>query len=148
MEVTAVTDKGGAVRLNSAHKVWASYAVAGVGNLPRSELFYAGVGLPDGRRINVFVNRETGLIVVDVIDADDNGGTEILRRNLGPQYLSDEQSVYANAMFQRMELPDSNWIKRHWRKRPSVLSYLEKRGYTRADAELLATWLREQNTPQ
>lgn len=38
--------------------------------------------LPDGRTVQFFVNVETNLVVVDVIDADAKGGIEILRRTI------------------------------------------------------------------
>ena len=82
MKVNAKTDKGGAVVLNEEHNVWASYAVARVGNQPPPEILYAGAMLDDGRRVQFFLNRETGLIVVDVIDADGSGGVEVLRRTV------------------------------------------------------------------
>ena len=37
------------------------------------------VRLPDRRIVELIVNPDTGLIVVDIIDADDKGGIEILR---------------------------------------------------------------------
>lgn len=43
---------------------------------------YAWQDLPDGRSLQFFVNVQTGLVVVDLIDADEEGGTEILRRNV------------------------------------------------------------------
>lgn len=42
-------------------------------------LFRAGITLPDGRAVQFFVNRSSGLIVADVIDKDGRGGREILR---------------------------------------------------------------------
>lgn len=84
MSVTILceSDKGGAVDLSRYHKVWASYAVASVGSQPAPEILYAGVGLPDGRSISLFVNRETGLVVVGVVDKSGRSGCEILRRNV------------------------------------------------------------------
>jgi hypothetical protein len=76
MKITCTTDKGGAVELNKAHGVWASYAVAKVGNLPAREIFYAGVTLNDGRKVGLFVNRETGLVVVDEIYAKRTKGAD------------------------------------------------------------------------
>ena len=78
--VTALSKKGGAVKLSEPHGVWASYAVAGVPGTEPSELFYAGLKLPDGRGISLFVNRENGLVVVDVVDKDGEGGVEVFRR--------------------------------------------------------------------
>jgi hypothetical protein len=82
MQVNCETAKGGAVELNKEHGVWASYAVATAGDLPPAEILYAGAKLSDGRRIQFFLNRETNLVVVDVIDKNGKGGVEILRRNL------------------------------------------------------------------
>lgn len=74
------TNKGGAITLNEKHGVSASYAVATVGNLPPSEIFYGFAKLKDGRRIQFFLNRETNLVVVDVINKRETGGNEIIRR--------------------------------------------------------------------
>jgi len=82
MKVTARTRGGGAVKFSSKHGVWASYKVAGVADLPTPEIFYAGAKLPDGRRIQFFLNRETNLVVVDVIDRSGRSGTEIVRRKV------------------------------------------------------------------
>ncbi len=81
MEINCTTQKGGSVTLNPAHGVWASYAVAGVESLPPAELLYAGASLQDGRRVQFFLNRETGLICVDIIDQNGRSGTEVLRLN-------------------------------------------------------------------
>lgn len=40
------------------------------------------VELPDGRTVSFFVNVNTALVVVDIVDADEKGGIEILRRNV------------------------------------------------------------------
>jgi len=76
------TAKGGAITLNEKHGVSASYAVATVGDLPASEILYAFAKLKGGRRIQFFLNRETNLVVVDVIDKNEQGGREILRRTV------------------------------------------------------------------
>ena len=81
MRIQCRTSKGGCVRLNSKHGVWASYAVATVGNLPPPELLYAGAALPNGRRVEFFVNRESGLVVVDIVAPGSRGGNEVLRLN-------------------------------------------------------------------
>lgn len=39
--------------------------------------FYAD--LPDGREVCFFVNKKTGLLVVDVVDANEQEGIEMLR---------------------------------------------------------------------
>ena len=79
VQVTCESPKGGAVRLNEEHGVWASYAVATVGDFPAPEILYAGATLADGRPVQFFLNRETGLIVVDLIDRNERGGRELLR---------------------------------------------------------------------
>ncbi len=38
--------------------------------------------LNDGRTLSIFLNKETNLFVVDVIREDDQGGNEIVRRDL------------------------------------------------------------------
>jgi hypothetical protein len=82
VKIRAKSPKGGAVVFNQKHNAWASYAVASVADFPPPELLYAGVTLPDGRLVTVFVNRETGLIVVDVVDKTGNSGTEVFRRTI------------------------------------------------------------------
>lgn len=82
VKVTAETKEGGAVILNKKRHVWASYAVASVGDMPPSDIMCAGATLPDGRAVQFFLNRETNLIVVDVIDAKGKGGNEIFRRKV------------------------------------------------------------------
>ena len=81
MNIQCQTRKGGSVRLNGRHGVWASYAVAGVGGQPTPEIFHAGVKLRDGRQVQFFLNRETGLVVVDVMAKHNRGGNEVLRLN-------------------------------------------------------------------
>lgn len=78
--VKCETEKGGSVELNKEHKVWASYAVVKVADLPETEILYAGARLDDGRAIQFFLNRETGLVVVDVINEDGKSGCEIIRK--------------------------------------------------------------------
>jgi len=82
VKVNCETENGGSVSLNKEHGVWASYAVAGVSDLPRPNVLYAGVELKNGRNIQLFVNRDTGLIAVDLIDRDEKGGTELLRQTV------------------------------------------------------------------
>ncbi len=79
IQVNAVTENGGAVELNKDHGVWASYAVATAGDLPPSEILYANATLKDGRCVQFFLNRETGLIVVDLVAKKGNSGIELLR---------------------------------------------------------------------
>jgi hypothetical protein len=82
MKVNCKTRKGGSVELNKKHGVWASYSVARAGTCAPAEILYAGAKLKDGRRVVFFLNRETGLVVVDVVDRSDKSGIEILRRNV------------------------------------------------------------------
>jgi hypothetical protein len=79
VKVNCESDKGGAVEFGGNRDVWASYAVAGVAGLPRPEIFYAGVKLQCGKNVNIFVNRETGLVTVDVLNERDDDGVEIFR---------------------------------------------------------------------
>lgn len=37
------------------------------------------VALDDGRTVQLFVNRDTSLVVLDIIDADEQGGCEVYR---------------------------------------------------------------------
>lgn len=82
MKTRCETKSGGAVEFNKKHGAWASYAVATVDNESAPEILYAGAKLDDGRAIQFFLNRHTGLIVVDVINRNGRGGTEILRCNI------------------------------------------------------------------
>jgi len=81
MKIRCRTKAGGSVQLNRRHGVWASYAVAGVAGLPPPEILYCGATLPNGRQIQFFLNRETGLVVVDVMARHQRGGNEVLRLN-------------------------------------------------------------------
>jgi hypothetical protein len=40
------------------------------------------VPLDDGRTVALFVNRDSKLIVLDIIDADEQGGNEVYRRKI------------------------------------------------------------------
>ena len=82
IQVNAITQKGGAVELNKKHGVWASYAVATAGDLPPAECLHAAVKLPDNRIVKLFVNRENGLVVVDVANPKGTSGVEILRQKV------------------------------------------------------------------
>lgn len=82
MIVNCETLKGGSVNFNEEHHCWASYAVATVGSVAPPEILYAGLTLPDGRAVQFFCNRESGLVVVEVIDKNGKGGTELLRKVL------------------------------------------------------------------
>lgn len=42
--------------------------------------------LEDGREVTLFVNRQTGLIVVDVIELDGDHGTEVCRTTAPKQW--------------------------------------------------------------
>ena len=81
MKIQCTSRKGGSVQLNRQHAVWASYAVAGVAGLPPPECLYSGATLPNGRQVQFFLNRETGLVVVDIMDPSRRGGNEVLRIN-------------------------------------------------------------------
>jgi hypothetical protein len=79
--VKCESEKGGAVQL--CKDILVSYAVAGVADLPKPEVFQALIKLENGKRVNLFVNRETGLVVVDIPNKRGNGGKEILRTIIG-----------------------------------------------------------------
>ncbi len=79
IEVELITPKGGVVCMNQEHGVRVSYAVATVDALAPQELLYVWMKLPSGRSVQLFVNRESGLIVVDVVDKRGVRGNEVLR---------------------------------------------------------------------
>lgn len=85
VKINCETEKGGAIELNKAHGVWASYAVATVGSAPPAEIFYAGIKLRDGSNLQFFTNRETGLIVVDHVAKNEKSGSELIRQYIGGQ---------------------------------------------------------------
>ena len=76
--VKCESPRGGAVAFEPG--VWASYAVATAGDLPPPPCLTASVALADGRTVQVFVNRDTGLTTVDVVDKRGTGGVEVFRR--------------------------------------------------------------------
>jgi hypothetical protein len=82
MKIKSETQNGGSVEFNKAHRAWASYSVAGVSGLPIAPIMYAGVGLPDGRSVQFFLNRDTGLVVIDVVNKNGKGGNEIFRHKV------------------------------------------------------------------
>lgn len=83
IKINCETAKGGAVEFNREHGVSASYAVATVGNLPPAELFYAWVKLPSGKTVQLFVDRETGLVGVDVVAKHGRSGVCLLHKIVG-----------------------------------------------------------------
>ncbi len=60
--------------------------------------------LPDGRYLSIFLNEETMLFVVDVVEKDETGGNEIVRKTLPPP-LSDEDRAALAAMGEPEEEP-------------------------------------------
>jgi hypothetical protein len=66
----------------SKGKVWASYKMSGVVGLPKPDIARMNAELKDGRAVQFFVNRENNLVVVDVINKDEKGGNEILRKTV------------------------------------------------------------------
>lgn len=91
VKINCETPNGGAVKLGK--DVTVSYCVASVADLPAPELFYAWIKLPNGQMINMFVNRETGLIVVDVVRKDGRGGNEILRKHVDAVQMPTAQQM-------------------------------------------------------
>ena len=81
MEIRCATQTGGSIQFNKKQGAWASYAVAGVSGQPIPEILYAGATLPNRRQVRFFLNRETGLIMVDVVNAKGTSGNEVLRIN-------------------------------------------------------------------
>jgi len=81
MKIQCTTSKGGSIQLNKQHGVWASYAVAGVADTPPTEILYSGATLPNGRQVQFFLNRESGLVVVDIMTPNRRSGNEVLRIN-------------------------------------------------------------------
>jgi hypothetical protein len=61
--------------------VWASYGLEGIGK-KSFDIARLNAKLKDGRQLSVFINRENNLLVVDVIDKDEKGGTEIIRKKV------------------------------------------------------------------
>lgn len=45
------------------------------------DIHYATIPLLDGRYVQLFVNRDTNLVVLDIVDADEQGGVEVYRRH-------------------------------------------------------------------
>jgi uncharacterized FlaG/YvyC family protein len=45
------------------------------------------VELKSGNHLNFFVNRETNLLVVDLVDKEEKGGNEIVRMTLNEEKL-------------------------------------------------------------
>ena len=79
--VQCETEKGGACQLAKKEDggAWASFAVATVGSAPPPEIMYAGITAKNGRAVQFFFNRETGLLVVDVVDKSGKSGREVVR---------------------------------------------------------------------
>lgn len=42
----------------------------------------AYIHLDDGRVVSLFVNKNTNLVVLDIVDADESGGVEVYRNNV------------------------------------------------------------------
>lgn len=82
MEIKAKTKDGGCVVLNKKHGVLCSYAVATVGDNQPLPILRTYVDLPNGNTVQFFCNRETGLVVVDVVNPSGNSGVEILRKHV------------------------------------------------------------------
>jgi hypothetical protein len=47
-------------------------------------IVHHNVPLDDGRVVALFVNRDSGLVVLDIVDADDKGGVEVYRAHAKP----------------------------------------------------------------
>jgi hypothetical protein len=86
MKILCQTGRGGAVTLNEGHGVSCSYAVATVADAEPPELLYTFARLRDGRSVQFFLNREAGLVVLDLIDQGGDAGRGLLRQTLYPDY--------------------------------------------------------------
>jgi len=82
IKINCTTKAGGSVTLNKRHGVTVSYAVATVGDMVPAEILQAWAKLRDGSSVQFFLNRETGLIVVDHIAKNGQCGVEIVRTKL------------------------------------------------------------------
>jgi len=58
---------------------------------PDRKLF--NVALNSGRHVQIMVNKKTGLMVVDVVNAEETGGNEIVRRDLNAVDMSHVKEV-------------------------------------------------------
>ena len=79
IKVNCTTEAGGSVEFGDKKDAWASYAVAGANGEPPPEHFYAGIKLKNGKRISLFVNRETGLVVLDAASSA-KSNVELVRK--------------------------------------------------------------------
>lgn len=83
MKIHYQQDDGASVVVNEKHHVHIAYTEGGLdsgdGHKWHADIMYAGARLKDGRRVEFFLNRETNLIVVDVIAKNEKGGREVLR---------------------------------------------------------------------
>lgn len=70
------------VQLHVGHDVTASYQIPKLNDIT-TPILNVGLKMRDGRRLAIFFNRESGLLVVDVIAKHGKGGNEIVRRHLG-----------------------------------------------------------------
>lgn len=101
----ATSRKGGSVALGKDVRV--SYSIADM----HDELLYVWVTLKDGRDMQVFFNRETNLLVVDVNEGT-RFGTELVRRNLPPAMTSEERSDLARKFKNQKRREDREEAKR------------------------------------
>ncbi len=85
--VRCETEKGGAVKLGN--DVMASYAVAGTSGSPPPELVHIWIDVPGkpGQQIQLFVNRGTGLVVVERVDTRTGSGKEFFRKGVYDETL-------------------------------------------------------------
>lgn len=51
------------------------------------------ITVESGRHINIFVNKVTGLLIVDVIRPDEEAGNEILRINANAVYIPSSEEM-------------------------------------------------------
>jgi len=93
MKVLVKTGLGGSVELNAEHGVTVSYGVANVGFSKPAECLYVYMTMPNGRKVQLFLNRQTGLLVVDAVRADEQGGNECVRMNINAVKLPSKKEI-------------------------------------------------------
>lgn len=76
------TPEGGTAEIGKDLTV--SYKVVSVADEPAMDIAYVWMKMPDGRRLEVFINRESGLVVCDIQEKRGLCGNEFVRRTIPP----------------------------------------------------------------
>lgn len=53
-----------------------------IGKTPEPSIVHHTITLHDGRIVSLFVNRDTNLVVLDIVDTNERGGFEVYRRTV------------------------------------------------------------------